>query len=180
VRTGRVRNGIARLQQYLDAQVRRPLTERETASRLRELGPEWVVFEELRWPDRRFSNADHLAIGPGGIFVVDVRSWRGRATVRGGVLREDGHSREPQVRDAAEAATALAGLAAPYSAHVRPVLCLAGPTLVRGVTEGVLLCSADTLAEMLLSRPCVLDEGAVLDAATRLEERLWAPPVGAP
>lgn len=174
---GRVRTGMARLQRYLDLQVRRPLTERRTARRLHELGPEWVVFEELRWPGRRFSNADHLAVGPGGIFVVDVRTWRGAATVRGGVLREDGQSREAQVRDASEAAAAVAALTPAYADHVRPALCLVGPTLVRGVADGVLLCSADTLVEMLMSRPCVLDAGSVLDAATDLEARLWAPTV---
>lgn len=176
--TGRVRTGLSRLQRYLDTQVRRPLVERHTASRLHELGPEWVVFEELRWPGRAFSNADHLAVGPGGIFVLDVRSWRGHASVRGGVLREDGQSREQQVTDARRAAEAVAALADEHDGHVRAVLCLAGPTLVRGVADGVLLCSVDTLVEMLLSRPCVLDAAQVLDAATRLEARLWAPSAG--
>ena len=84
---------------------------------------------------------EQVGLITGGIFVVDVRHWRGRASVRGGVLREDGHSREVQVRDAAEAAAAVATLVPTYAEHVRPVLCIAGPILVRGVTDGVLLCS---------------------------------------
>ena len=170
-----VRRGMDRLQRYLDDQVRRPLTERRTAERLRELGPEWVTFEELRWPRRGFASADHIAVGPGGVFVIDVRHWTGRTTLRGGALRENGQSREEHVAGAAEAAPAVAELTGAYGGHVRSVLCLSEQTHIRGVSEGVLLCSIDTMVELLLSRPAVLTASEVLEAAGLLEEQLWAP-----
>jgi hypothetical protein len=52
--------------------------ERRTA---RLLGPleqlGWVVLHDLAVPGSR-ANIDHLAIGPGGIFVVDSKQYRGR------------------------------------------------------------------------------------------------------
>ena len=41
----------------------------------------------------------------------------------------------------------------PYAGRVRAVLCLSEQTHVRGVSEGVLLCSVDTMVELLLSWP---------------------------
>ena len=148
-----VRRGMDRLQRYLDGQVRRPLTERRTADRLRDLGPEWVTFGELRWPRRGFATADHIAVGPGGIYVIDVRHWAGRTTFHGGVLRENGQSREEHVAGAAAAAPAVAALMGPYGGRVRPVLCLSEQTHIRGFSDGVLLCSVDTIVELLRSRP---------------------------
>jgi hypothetical protein len=36
----------------------------------------WVVFHDLAIPDSR-ANADHLAIGPAGVFLIDSKNWRG-------------------------------------------------------------------------------------------------------
>ena len=52
--------------------------ERRTA---RLLGPlerqGWVVLHDLALPGSR-ANLDHLVIGPGGVFVVDSKQYRGR------------------------------------------------------------------------------------------------------
>ena len=57
--------------------------ERRTA---RLLGPleqlGWVVLHDLAVPGGR-ANIDHLAIGPGGIFVVDSKQYRGRLQLDG-------------------------------------------------------------------------------------------------
>jgi hypothetical protein len=57
--------------------------ERRTA---RLLGPleqlGWVVLHDLAVPGSR-ANIDHLAIGPGGIFVVDSKQYRGRLQLDG-------------------------------------------------------------------------------------------------
>jgi len=42
----------------------------------------WVVLHDLAVPGSR-ANIDHLALGPGGIFVVDSKQYRGRLQLDG-------------------------------------------------------------------------------------------------
>jgi hypothetical protein len=51
----------------------------------------WIVFHDLVVPDSR-ANADHLIIGPAGVFLVDSKNGRGRlAFVPDGILRHSGY-----------------------------------------------------------------------------------------
>ncbi len=36
----------------------------------------WTVLPDRRWPGTRAANIDVLLVGPGGVFVVDVKNWR--------------------------------------------------------------------------------------------------------
>jgi Nuclease-related domain/AAA domain/UvrD-like helicase C-terminal domain len=36
----------------------------------------WHVLPDRRWPGTRRANIDVLLVGPGGVFVVDVKNWR--------------------------------------------------------------------------------------------------------
>ena len=54
--------------------------EQLTARRLRRLGRGWTVFHDLAIPGSR-ANADHLAIGPSGLFLIDTKHYRGRLTL---------------------------------------------------------------------------------------------------
>ena len=72
-----------------------------------ELPAEWTALHDVRWPGRRFANIDHIVIGPGGIFVVDSKNWSGNLTFSGGVLRQNGRSREPAVARCADSALAV-------------------------------------------------------------------------
>src|SRR5512133_2374839 len=52
--------------------------ERRTARLLNPLERQgWAVLHDLAVPGRR-ANLDHLAIGPGGVFVIDSKQYRGR------------------------------------------------------------------------------------------------------
>jgi hypothetical protein len=52
--------------------------ERRTARALRRLTREgFVVFHDLAVPGNTSANIDHLAIGPGGLFVIDSKQWTG-------------------------------------------------------------------------------------------------------
>jgi hypothetical protein len=52
--------------------------ERRTARQLNRLARHgWVVFHDLAVPGSR-ANADHLAIGPAGVFLADSKNWRGQ------------------------------------------------------------------------------------------------------
>jgi Nuclease-related domain len=52
--------------------------ERRTARLLGQLGWQgWVVLHDLAVPRSR-ANIDHVVIGPGGVFVIDSKQYRGR------------------------------------------------------------------------------------------------------
>lgn len=48
-----------------------------TSEELRRLGRGWVVLNGLRVPcaDESLREIDHIAVGPGGVFVVDSKAW---------------------------------------------------------------------------------------------------------
>jgi len=48
-----------------------------TSEELRRLGKGWVILNGLRVPaaDDSLREIDHIAIGPGGVFVVDTKTW---------------------------------------------------------------------------------------------------------
>lgn len=46
----------------------------------------WRALHDRRVPGRR-SNIDHLAVGPGGVFTVDAKRYKGKLTVSRGVGR---------------------------------------------------------------------------------------------
>jgi hypothetical protein len=43
----------------------------------------WVCLEDRRWPGTRRGNVDLIAIGPGGVFVIDVKAWKGSVAIAG-------------------------------------------------------------------------------------------------
>ena len=36
----------------------------------------WHVLADRRWPGTHRANIDVLLVGPGGVFVIDVKTWR--------------------------------------------------------------------------------------------------------
>ena len=50
----------------------------------------WAVFHDVRWPGRPKANIDHVAVGPGGVFVIDSKNWSGRIAVKDSVLLQNG------------------------------------------------------------------------------------------
>ena len=127
-----------------------------------------MLLHDVRWPGRQYANIDHVAIGPGGIFVIDSKHWSGDVVVRHQVLRQNGRSREPAVLGTAESALAMASLMpASWAGVVQPVICFAGPSGVSGRARDVLLCTTeDVVALLTTSRrrltPLQVREGAVL------------------
>lgn len=64
------------------------LSEPQTAAALAPLADQgWRILHDRRWPGSTTgANVDHLAIGPGGVFVLDSKHWSGAVQVRGGRL----------------------------------------------------------------------------------------------
>ncbi len=106
-RARRMREKIARLEKSVAAWEAGSAGERTTSAVLARLDPSlWSVRHDVRWPGRSRANIDHLAIGPGGVFVIDSKNWSGQVLGKNGVLRQNGYSREKAVVGAAEAAIA--------------------------------------------------------------------------
>jgi hypothetical protein len=49
----------------------------------------WHVLPDRRWPGTRRANIDVLVVGPGGVFVVDVKNWRDVTVERGRLWHGD-------------------------------------------------------------------------------------------
>lgn len=143
--------------------------EAATAGVLAGLPAGWTSFHDVRWPGRRLANVDHVLIGPGGIFVIDSKNWSGRITANGGHLRQNGYSRERAVAGAADAALAVAELASPYGAWVRPVICFVGHDGPAGWSREVMLCTTSNVVEMVTACPPVFSPEHAQDAAMRLD-----------
>jgi hypothetical protein len=127
----------------------------------------WDVAHDVRWPGRPRANIDHVAVGPGGILVVDAKNWSGSVSVRHGVLRQNGRRRGAQTDGVARAAAAVAELLnLPWALHVVPVLCLAGEGggPAERVGRTTVLSAADLVA-WATALPAQLTPGDVLTVA---------------
>lgn len=114
----------------------------------------WLVLHDLHWPGRPFANIDHIAIGPGGVVVIDSKNWSGRIDVREGVLRQNGYRRFDECEAAATAAAAVAVWLEPqHRSLVVAMLCLVGqPTPVSQPTSAAVH-GLEDLNAVLLAMP---------------------------
>ena len=150
--------------------------ERRTA---RLLGPlerhGWVVLHDLAVPGSR-ANLDHLVIGPGGVFVVDSKQYRGRLQLDpSGRLWHGRYPLAPTLRavefEADQAAQVLA-----YPQVVVPIVAVHGAKVPWGkvVTQGVPVVAAKRLPSMLRALPAVLGPEQVAALTDQARVRLHA------
>jgi hypothetical protein len=131
--------------------------EQRTARRLRRLGRGWVVFHDLAIPGSR-ANADHLVIGPSGVFLVDSKHYRGRLTLTPeGALWYGYH---PLAGVLAVVRWEAAVLSQALGIAVTPMVCVHGAQLPWGelMVEGMPVLSADRFVTTLRALPPMLDE----------------------
>lgn len=95
-------------------------------------------------------HVDHVVVGPGGVFSVETKCWRGKVTVEDGHILLDGQlpDRPPLAqanREATLVRTALA--AAGWTGQVTPVLAFASNAFVahRANLNGTVIINADEL-----------------------------------
>lgn len=134
---------------------------------------DWAVLSELRWPGRSFPNVDFVAVGPAGVFVVDVVDEAGLARIRNDRLRIDDRPQDGRVLATATAARTVAEwLPTEYRERVHPVVCLRRPERFTGTTRGVLVCSTPTLSATLTTREAWLEPQHVRHVGDLLRDRL--------
>jgi hypothetical protein len=148
--------------------------ERRTA---RLLGPlerhGWAVLHDLAIP-RSQANIDHLVIGPGGVFVIDSKQYRGRLQLDlSGRLWHGRYPLAPTLQAVSfEADQAAVVLPDPGMAVV-PIVAVHGAQVPWGkvVMEGVPVVSARRLPSMLRQLPAVLGPERVADLANQARVR---------
>jgi hypothetical protein len=92
----------------------------------------WRLLVDRRWPGTRAANVDMLLVGPGGVFVIDVKNWRSAPETSDGKLRAGGEPRDEHVAKllamtkTAEGAVASLGLS---PVAVQPLMVFAGQRL---------------------------------------------------
>ena len=152
--------------------------ERQVAATLETLAPYgWTALHDVHWPGRPLANIDHIAIGPGGVVVIDAKNWTGNVTLEGGTLRQNGYRREREVEGAAAAAAAVAALFQPqHRSGVRAAICLAGQEqAATACGPGVVVVGRLQLPSLLLSLPVRFSPYDVADIGRYLGQKLAAP-----
>jgi hypothetical protein len=149
--------------------------ERRTARQLDRLTRHgWVIFHDLAVPDSR-ANADHLLIGPAGVFLADSKNWRGHL-----VFAPDGtlwHGSYPLTATLATIgfeARAIADALAVRGLAVEPLLVVHGSTIPWGeqYLGGVAVLPAGRLVATLLALPVLLTDQQVTQLAGHAMARL--------
>jgi Nuclease-related domain len=135
----------------------------------------WAVLHDLAVPGSQ-ANLDHLVIGPGGVFVVDSKQYRGRLQLDpSGRLWHGRYPLIPTLRAVEfEADRAVQILADPQV--VVPIVAVHGAQVPWGkvVVEGVPVVSARRLPSMLRTLPAVLGPERVAVLANQARVRFHA------
>jgi hypothetical protein len=137
----------------------------------------WVVLHDLAIPGSQ-ANLDHLVIGPGGVFVIDSKQYRGRLQLDGaGRLW---HGRYPLALALRavdfEADRAARVLVDPDVVVVVPIVAVHGAQVPwdKVVTNGVPVVTARRLPSMLRALPAVLGPERVTGLAAQARIRFHA------
>jgi hypothetical protein len=151
--------------------------ERRTARLLASLERQgWVVLHDLAVPGSR-ANLDHLVIGPGGVFVIDSKQYRGRLQLDAvGKLWHGRYPLAPAVRAASWEADQAAQVLPDPGMAVVPIVAVHGAQVPWGkvVTDGVPVVSATRLPNMLRQLPGVLGRERVAWLADQARVRFHA------
>jgi hypothetical protein len=137
--------------------------ERLTGRVLDEL-PGYFVLHDRKIPGSR-ANIDHIAIGPGGVFVVETKNYEGEVTVRGDDLLVAGRKCTDKVeqtwREAVNVQTVLAEHMARLAIDVVPILCVHGSQVPWETVQGVRLVGPRGLKKLIMKAKPVLTENDV-------------------
>jgi hypothetical protein len=133
--------------------------ERRTARLLNPLERHgWAILHDLALPGSR-ANIDHLAIGPGGVFVIDSKQYRGRLQLDPiGRLWHGGYPLAPALGAVSFEADQAAQVLPDPGVVVVPIVAVHGAQVPwdKVVTQGVPVVAARRLPSMLRQLPAVL------------------------
>jgi hypothetical protein len=151
--------------------------ERRTARLLGQLERHgWEVLHDLAVPGSR-ANLDHLAIGPGGVFVIDSKQYRGRLQLDPtGRLWHGRYPLAPTLRAVSFEADQAAQVLPDPGVAVVPIVAVHGAQVPWGklVVAGVTVVPARRLPSILRQLPTVLSPERVAGLADQARVRFHA------
>jgi hypothetical protein len=118
----------------------------------------WVALHDLAVPGSR-ANIGHLVIGPGGVFVIDSKQYRGRLQLDAfGKLWHGGYPFAPSLQAVSFEAAKAAQVLPDPGVVVLPVVAVHGAQVPWGkvVVDGVPVVAARRLPSLLRQLPAVL------------------------
>jgi hypothetical protein len=118
----------------------------------------WVVLHDLAIPGSR-ANIDHLVIGPGGVFVIDSKHYRGHLQLDpSGRLWHGRYPLAPTLQAVSFEADQAAQVLTDPDVVVVPIVAVHGAQVPWGkvVMQGVPVVAARRLPSMLRALPAVL------------------------
>jgi hypothetical protein len=136
----------------------------------------WAVLHDLALPGSR-ANIDHLVIGPGGVFVIDSKHYRGRLQLDGcGRLWHGRYPLAPTLRAVNYEADQAAQVLTDPDVVVVPIVAVHGAQVPWGkvVTNSVPVVAARRLPSMLRQLPAVLGPERVTALADQARIRFRA------
>jgi hypothetical protein len=136
----------------------------------------WAVLHDLALPGSR-ATLDHLAIGPGGVFVIDSKHYRGRLQLDpSGRLWHGRYPLAPALRAISFEADQAALVLTDPAVVVVPVMAVHGAQVPWGkmVVNGVPVVAARRLPSMLRQLPAVLGPERVAALAAQARVRFHA------
>jgi hypothetical protein len=151
--------------------------ERRTARLLSHLERHgWAVLHDLALP-RSQANIDHLVIGPGGVFTIDSKQYRGRLQLDpAGRLWHGRYSLAPALRAVSFEADQAAQVLPDPGVAVVPIVAVHGSQVPWGkvVSDGVPVLAATRLPSLLRALPAVLGPERVAALADQARVRFHA------
>jgi Nuclease-related domain len=133
----------------------------------------WVILHDLAVPGS-WANLDHLVIGPGGVFVIDSKQYRGRLQLdSAGRLWHGRSALAPTLRAVNFEADRAAQVLTDPNVVVRPIMAVHGAQVPWGkvLVNGVPVVPAKRLPSMLRELPAVLGPQRVTDLANQARVR---------
>jgi Nuclease-related domain len=134
----------------------------------------WNILHDRRMPGRR-DNIDHVAVGPGGVWVIETKNWSGRLVVGADRLRSNGRAAEGLYDQVWRQADAVTAALPRVGVRARPAVCVVGGQLVHGrdhagrrVHGPVEFHTCESLARRLRGAPTVLTPAQVANVTTAL------------
>jgi hypothetical protein len=136
----------------------------------------WAILHDLAVPSSQ-ANLDHLAIGPGGVFVIDSKQYSGRLQLdSSGRLWHGRYPLAPTLRAVSFEADQAAQVLPDPGVAVVPIVAVHGAQVPWGkvVTAGVPVVAARRLPSMLRQLPTVLGPERVTGLADQARIRFHA------
>jgi hypothetical protein len=136
----------------------------------------WAVLHDLAIPGSQ-ANLDHLVIGPGGVFVIDSKQYRGRLRLdASGRLWHGSYPLVATLRAVSFEADRAAQILPDLGMAVVPIVAVHGAQVPWGkvVTDGVPVLPARRLPSMLCELPAIVGPERVASLAEQARVRFHA------